>query len=309
MSTTARALRWGGMLPFVLLATRGAPLTAIAIPFILLPTALAARWRNLLPSGLQANIDTLTYLYMGGGTIGVIASGLLQGIISYALAFPLFRSETNRLFTEFTRTNREGLSAADRSWRLEMSRSWRYHVFVTCMSYVAAAGTEEVLKYLPVAFLREHSPTNKLSKAQLAQIYMQYAGALSLGFSTVENLFFSKASVKAGERGAKLALTIFERVAAGGLGHTIPACLTAINVAAQDRDRTDVASLWRIIGLPVLCHGTCDVICFGLSAWNGNIGWVHPENAAQTGFLMVLIENIHVGLFLYARQAWQALLL
>lgn len=305
MSTAAKALRWGGMLPFLLLATKGAPLTAIALPFALLPTSAALRWRSQLPPEKQANIDTLTYIYFGSCTIGLAGVLIAQGLLAYAFAFPIFGNETNRFMTEFTRTSLNQVSPETLQWRWTMSRSWKNYAFLTAMTYIIAGGVEELMKYLPIAYLRRRAAETRKPIAE--EVYVQYAAAASLGFSTIENILYTKASVKAGERGAKLALTIFERVVAGGIGHTLTAWLIATNAAALGDYKTTLGSLWRILGVPILWHGTSDLILLAWSSVNGNIGWIHPEEPWQIVAGIAVVESIQLGLYLYTRRLWRAL--
>ena len=308
MSTTAKLLRWGGMLPFLLLATRGAPLTATALPFALIPTAAGLRWRSLLPPEKQANIDTLTYTYFGSCTIGLLGVLVAQGLLAYAFAYPIFGDETQRFMTEFTRTSLKDVSPETLQWRWTMSRSWKNAAFLTAMAYIIAGGVEELAKYLPIAYVRHqqqrHSPAAAANKKALPnEIYVQYAAAASLGFSTIENLLYTKASVRAGERGAKLALTIFERVVVGGIGHTLTAWLIGTNAASLGDYRTTVGNLWRILGVPILWHGSSDLILFALSSWNGNVGWIHPEDPWQIVGVLAMVESIQLALFLYTSRA------
>lgn len=85
--------------------------------------------------------------------------------------------------------------------------------------------------------------------------------------------------------GARLLLTVFERISLGSSGHLLMAALTALRAIRWDY-YGDKTSCLSVIGPSVLLHGTQNFIALSFSASDGNVGWIHP-----TGFrkMMMLV--------------------
>ena len=84
--------------------------------------------------------------------------------------------------------------------------------------------------------------------------------------------------------GPDLPCRVFERVIIGGAGHITMAVLTALRAIRRDY-YGDQLSFLQIIGPAVLYHGTFHFVCFGVSAWEGNVGWIHPTGLGPTSVL------------------------
>lgn len=78
------------------LTTLGAPLVAVALPFIMLPTLGVLYKRHTLPQNRQADLNAVTYIYFGS-IFGIAAVLLGQGLLTYAITKPL--SETRQGYT------------------------------------------------------------------------------------------------------------------------------------------------------------------------------------------------------------------
>ncbi|KAK0853131.1 hypothetical protein LTS02_012064 [Friedmanniomyces endolithicus] len=307
-ATVAKGLRWIGMPAFMGLTTLGAPLVAVALPFIMLPTLGVLYKRHTLPQNRQADLNAVTYIYFGS-IFGIAAVLLGQGLLTYAITKPLFGNQAGVYITELLRNTVKDLTPEQIALRAQLASSWQHWVFLVAMTYGMAGGIEELLKYAPIAYLRrrrQHRPSAD-ERAIPKEVYLQYAVAAALGFSTIENMAFTRVAVKAGEGGWKLALTIFERVVAGAPGHCLTAALLAINVANMGEYPTTPRNLWRILGGPILWHGTFDFMLFAICALEGNVGWIHPENPWKVAGVLALAESIQLALFIHVRRQWRAL--
>ncbi|KAK3638095.1 hypothetical protein LTR56_013306 [Elasticomyces elasticus] len=309
MSTAANiatGLRWLGMPAFLAVATIGAPLVAVAIPFVMLPTLGLLYTRRRLPESKQADLDALTYIYLGSGTIGIAAVLLGQLALVWAITKPLFGNQADMYFEEFARTTIKDLAPEQIALRARLASSWRHWVFLIAMTYCTAGFVEELFKYGLIEILRrQHRLVSQ--KAIPKELYVQYAVAAALGFCTMENIAFTRIAVQAGESGWKLALTIFERIWIGSPGHCLTAALLAINVARLGDYQTTPRNLWRILGGPIFWHGTVDFILIAVSSLEGNVGWIHPERpwVVVSGF--ALVECIQLALLWQVQRAWRSL--
>ncbi|KAK3115870.1 hypothetical protein LTR53_004370 [Teratosphaeriaceae sp. CCFEE 6253] len=286
----ARCLRWIVMPLFLASMTVGAPLTAVALPWAMLPTIGLLYRRRTLPPDRQADLTTLTYIYFGSATLGLVAVLAAQTLLMKIVLKPLFGRQAKAYVAEFMRSSIKGLSAEQIAFRATLASSWQNWAFLLVFTFVGAGLCEELLKYAPIASLRHQN-----NSTAPREVLVQYAVAAALGFSTVENVAYSRMAVQAGERGWKLALTIAERVIAGGPGHCLTAALLAINVAKLGEYRTSPSSLWQILGGSVLYHGIFDFVLFAISALHGNVGFVHPENPWT------------LTLYAHVRRAWRSL--
>ncbi|KAK1087522.1 hypothetical protein LTR33_001010 [Friedmanniomyces endolithicus] len=295
-ATIAKGLRWIGMPVFLAATAMGKPLVAVATPFIMLPTLALLYKRHTLPQDRQADLNSLTYIYFGSifGIAGVV---LAQLLIVRAITKPLFGDQAATFMTELGRSVVKDLTPDQVALRAKLASSWQNWVFLVAMTYVAAGGVEELLKYAPIAYLRRRQRQSADKKAIPKEVYLQYAVAAGLGYSTIENMAFARVAVAAGESGWKLALTIFERVVAGSPGHCLTGALLAINVAHMGEYRTTPGNLWRILGGPILWHGTFDFMLFGLSALEGNVGWIHPEDPWRIAGMILVAEGVQLSLF------------
>ncbi|KAK0288780.1 hypothetical protein LTR91_017413 [Friedmanniomyces endolithicus] len=306
VATIAKGLRWIGMPVFLGSTMIGTPLMAVATPFIMLPTLALLYKRHTLPRDRQADLNSLTYIYFGSifGIAGVI---LAQLLLVHAIAKPLFGDQAATFMVELVRSTVGDLTPDQLVLRGKIASSWQYWVLLVAMTYVAAGGVEELLKYAPIAYLHRRQRQSADKKAIPKEVYLQYAVAAGLGFSTIENVAFARVAVKVGESGWKLALTIFERVVGGTIGHCLMAALIAVNVAKMGEYRRTPRNLWRILGGPILWHGSFDLVLFGLSALEGNVGFIHPEDPWRIAGMILVAESIQLSLFLQVRRRWLAL--
>ncbi len=185
-ATVAKGLRWIGMPAFMGLTTLGAPLVAVALPFIMLPTLGVLYKRHTLPQNRQADLNAVTYIYFGS-IFGIAAVLLGQGLLTYAITKPLFGNQAGVYITELLRNTVKDLTPEQIALRAQLASSWQHWVFLVAMTYGMAGGIEELLKYAPIAYLRrrrQHRPSAD-ERAIPKEVYLQYAVAAALGFSTI----------------------------------------------------------------------------------------------------------------------------
>lgn len=305
----AKAFLWLGIPATTAYLATAYPTSASLLPVILLPTIGAMYKRqNLLP-GHRAKLSTLAYVFWTVGTIGVAGVMALQGLGLYSLATLLFGPEDAQAYLEeFGVSTLNGLSVEDIARRARMAKKWEYFALLAVFTYVLAGGLEELLKYAPIFYMRRNEPDPR-SRVVRAQIYMQYALAAALGFSTIENLGMTMAAVKAGEGPLKIAVMVVERVALSAPGHMLCAAMLAINAARVTTSESNRKfwNLWRIVGTSVLYHGTFDFMLFSISAWNGNVGWIHPTDVTSNITGLTMMSALQGALAMQVWQGWKAL--
>jgi len=94
-----------------------------------------------------------------------------------------------------------------------------------------------------------------------------------------------------------IALTLFERIIFGSLGHTIMALLTGLQSVRRDA-RGEKLTIWQVLARAVAYHGTWDFILLSVSAWNGNVGWIHPTDV---GSVVLALSSV---IALQVKAAW-----
>ena len=182
-----------------------------------------------------------------------------------------FGAQASRYMQELQRVTLESVPTEVIDARKLMSWTPRYYLSLAIFSYVGAALVEEAIKYLALRLaVNRARPKHEYE-------YLIYAAVVGLGYGTIENILVTYASVKKEETGGMIALNLFERIIFATMGHTIMALLTGLQFIRRDA-RGEKLSVWRVLARAVAYHGTCNFILFSVSAWNGNIGWIHPTD-------------------------------
>ncbi|KAI0376259.1 protease prsW family-domain-containing protein [Hypomontagnella monticulosa] len=248
------------------------PVTAFLSLFILAPTFLLLRYDGTHPADQRVDLETFIWTYMLTGTVGVAAVILVQLAVSTALCFALFPTTAITVLTEVGRSEPDvaNLDADALATRHQIASDVRYWVFMLAFAFSAAAIPEEFLKYSGVAYAKRRG------RIAHEQNYVTLGAAAALGFSTFENIGFVYAAALADNGVTDLLVSLAERVLIGSPMHVMGGLLIGMNAACRDF-RGEVLSLTRILTVPVLFHGTWDFSLFGVSALDGNVGWVHPH--------------------------------
>ncbi len=234
--------------------------------------------------------ETIICSYLGAGTVGMVVVLALESVLSYGFAILLFGSETKTYLDEWNLQNEDragaidGYSTQHKDIRKHMVSRWQYVLFLVLGSYIAVAMVEEGVKYCSLMAVRRFRAVT--SEAD----YVTYAMASALGMGTVESVAFIYQACQS-ESGPKIAIFVFQRAFLGAPGHAMTSCLLAINVIRRDL-RGESMSLWQVMRLPVFLHGTFDFVLFYISAVDGNLGWVPPEN----GISLILVLMLAIGM-------------
>jgi hypothetical protein len=250
----------------------------------------------------------MIWTYVAVGTFGLAAVSLFQLAIVKAGNLLLFGSDSamrKKFWTEFARNTINGLSADELSRRAELASSWQNWVFMAGFSFVAAGICEEALKYLPIAYARHRGTVEERKPRDRA--YIDYAIAGSLSFGMIEAIGFIYAACKPeGDAWPRLVLTLFERAVIGQLGHLSVAVLTALRATRRDY-YGDPLSWLSVVGPAVILHGAADFVCFGASALEGNVGWIHPTGIPITTAMFGLYTSLFGTAAWQARREWKGL--
>lgn len=311
-----------------------APRTLPSLPFILAPTLGLLHQHTLIPPSHAAPLSDLTTTFWTTGTFGLVAVALVQaGIVTLTSRVLFSRPDAKQYFTEFVRSSVDGLGPEEVALRAQLARSGRHFIFLALFSFLAAGGTEEILKYLPIAFLsrRRHASKEKTTKdaaqppplpppnkSQMMAYYLQHAIAAGLGFSMFENLAYAHSTAKSlSSTPTKVLLTVLERMVFGTTGHVLTACLTAVNAAryllppedstsdakvSPETRRGKMMTLLRILAPSIVYHGLNDFQLFALCAWEGNVGWIHPTEPKVVALGVAMVVGLQ-GLL--AWDAWR----
>lgn len=212
-----------------------------------------------------------------------------QGILSYLVAFIIFRENAKEYIKEFTMPEDKIKDAAHRAKRREMSSRWSYRFFLVIFCFVMAGVIEEGLKYLALMCASRYGTVTH------DRDYLVIPAAAGVGFATIENIAYVYGSYENNESPLKLAITILERTLVGIPGHSMTAALIGVNVLARDV-RGIPMSLPQILGVLVLFHGCSDLVLFLASAYEGNVGWVHPRKTSTICVGLGLVIGIQAVL-------------
>jgi RsiW-degrading membrane proteinase PrsW (M82 family) len=140
--------------------------------------------------------------------------------------------------------------------------------------HVGAAVVEEAIKYLALRLaVRRARPKQEKE-------YRIYVAVVGLDYATIENILVIYTSIQNKETGGMVTLTLLERIVLASMGHTIMALLTDLQSTRRDA-RAEKLSIWQVITRAVAYHGTWDCVLFAVSAWNGNVGCIHPNDAGS----------------------------
>ncbi|RYP52447.1 hypothetical protein DL769_010680 [Monosporascus sp. CRB-8-3] len=151
-----------------------------------------------------------------------------------------------------------------------MARQPRYWVFLAVLAFVVAGVIEESLKYYALQYARHYGriahPKNLFTVAMAA----------GLGFSTAEGIGFVYAAAQESQPLGRIVETVAERGALGPATHALTAGLISLNFIRRDL-RGERLGFGQVIGNSVLFHGSFNFIVMGVSALEGNVGWIHPR--------------------------------
>lgn len=253
------------------------PPTAALTPVLLSPTILAAWQYRRLPRKESGSPEIATWTYLGISILGPLFAGALQLSLLHVMFKALFGQSSPDYMRELGRTSLEGVSADIIDARKQMAWTPRYFAGLAIFSFLGAAVVEEAVKYaaLRLAVYR--------ARPKHEHEYLIYAAMAGLGYGTIENIIATYASVRDGETSGKLAVTVVERLIFGSLGHTIMALLTGLQSIRRDA-RGEKLAIWQVLARAVAYHGAWDFVLFSVSAWNGNIGWIHPTDVGSLVF-------------------------
>jgi hypothetical protein len=191
----------------------------------------------------------------------------------------LFGARQGDYMRELQRVTLDNLPADIIEARNQMAWTPNYFAALTVFSYLGAGVVEEGIKYvaLRLAVFR--------ARPRHEHEYLVYATMAGLGYATMENIIFTHASIEKVDSAGMIGLTLFERIIFASIGHTIMALLTGLQSIRRDA-RGEKLPVWRVIARAVVTHGTWDFALFALSAWDGNVGWIHPTDTK--GFILNL---------------------
>ncbi|KAK2599619.1 hypothetical protein N8I77_011357 [Diaporthe amygdali] len=265
-------------------------------------------------SSREPSLRALATMSALSGTLGLAAVMAAQSASGYLFLLALLGpTSAGDYMTEFIRTDVSTLTPEQLSARAAMARSPRYAAFLVLFSIFSAALPEELLKYLPVAWLQRKLQRQQKKKKKLGKsAAVSAATAASLGFALVELAAYVQAAAPAAAAGAgpSMAVTLLERVFIGLPGHVAMAVLSAARGADADADVDDSAAPgWRdvvsAIAPSVLYHGLYDLALFGTSAWvGGHVGWVHPVGARAVVGMLGFVLSVQGVLYAHTLRAW-----
>jgi hypothetical protein len=204
--------------------------------------------------------------------------------------------------------------------RHEMSQDPRYWILILLFSFLGAGVNEEVIKYLAIKLYPYPLGPGK-SEAISTQDVLLVAVAAGMGFATTENVVLMVATARGSAKEKRTgggeareagisSLTVLERFLSSIPGHTALSVLIAANLVAMrtsnDAVVAGVAGMWRAIWQSVLFHGAFDFALLAISAWEGNVGWLHPKECgaiwAAVATVVGLQGSLYVVLFEKLRQ-------
>lgn len=306
LSVSARLLSYLGPPATILLTAYASPKTALLSPLALLHTGCFYRiWQRLNKAdpSRRGEMEPMVWTYAISGTLGIGAVAILQVVTGLGLSTILFGSGERRAFflKEAMRSTVDGLTEDELSRRAAMAHSWQNWIFNAIFMGVVGF-FEELLKYSTIAYARRRYSTTSEGKKR-NRAYLDYAISCALSFGLYEGLGFLYTSVVHNqETGARLGLTLFERIALGSSGHCLMAALTAMRAIRRDY-YGDKMSWWAVVGPAVLLHGAQNFIALSFSASDGNVGWIHPSTSGKLlGLLGTSMSMVGIAAGLVRRE-------
>lgn len=299
LSSSARLVIYLGPITILLLIFRISPRTGIFSPVASIPTILFYRlyFTHLNINGSnRANLESLVWNYASILTIGFIITILIQEAMGSLTLTMLFgRGAAKQDFWAEFRRKRNSLrhlSLSELTHRAKLAASWPNWGFNAYLSYPETGLVEELLKFMPVLYAR--------SRGEQVSTYIDFALAGASSFRVVETIGFLYGAVEHSAGGRFLALTIFERIIGGTLGHLLTAALTGLRARKRER------SWWMVIGPSLFLHGSWNFIALAASAREGNVGWVHPTGVGNTvGLVVGILAVLGLACWLVKRE-WAA---
>ena len=267
------------------------PPTAALIPVLLSPTILVAWQYRRLPQEESGHPEVVTWTYFGTSILGPLIAGALQLGLCSLMFKALFGPQGSTYMQELQRVSLEDVSTEVLDARKLMSWTPRYFLGLGVFSYVGAALVEEAIKYTALRLAVRYA------RPKHEHEYLTYAAVAGLGYGTIENILVTYASITNEEASGMIALTLFERIIFGSLGHTIMALLTGLQSVRRDA-RGEKLTIWQVLARAVAYHGTWDFILLSVSAWNGNVGWIHPTDV---GSIVLALSSV---IALQVKAAW-----
>jgi RsiW-degrading membrane proteinase PrsW (M82 family) len=270
------------------------PLTAASMPILLSPTFFAIWQYRRLPREEAGSSKVAIWTYLGTGVPGLSGAGLIQWGLCTFMFTALFGDQASEYMQELQRVTLENVSVEIIHARQQMAWTQRYFLGLTIFSYIGSAAVEEAIKYFALRLAIRHA------RPRHEHEYLIYAALAGLGFGTIENALVTYASITGEETDGMVALGLFERVILASLGHTIMALLTSLQSIRRD-SRGEKLTVWRVLARAVAYHGTWNFILMSVSAWNGNVGWIHPTDAASIVFALSSVIALQI------KAAWDVL--
>jgi RsiW-degrading membrane proteinase PrsW (M82 family) len=286
MSYATQIFYVAGLQAFASLAYYSPPMAAL-FPVLLSPTLLAV-WRYRRLSREEAGSSKVaTWTYLGTGLLGLPVAGIIQWGLCTAMFKALFGARASDYMEELQRITLDHVPEYIIRARQQMAWSPRYFLALTTLSYLGAAVVEEAIKYFALRLaVRRARPRHEHE-------YLVYAALAGLGFGTLENILVTYESISENVTSGMLALTVFERIIFASFGHTIMALLTGLQSIRRDA-RGEKLSIWRVLAKAVAVHGTSNFILLSVSAWHGNVGWIHPTDTGSIVFALTSVIALQV---------------
>ena len=317
LSLEARLALYLGPPATILLVSAGSPKAGLLTPLAFLPAAgLYKTYSESVAKepDRRANLEPLIWTTLVSATAGLGTAVVVQFATGYATATALFgNGETRDFFVrEAMRASLDGLSSVDIARRAVLASSWQNTVFNAAFSFFGAAITEESLKYLPVAYYRRSLKTADTHVQRRSRASLDYALAWGLGLGLVETVGGVYTSVTDPQSTwAKITLTVCERLILGASAHLITAALSSLRSIRGDQEskkpgsKRSLLTILSIIGPATFFHGANNFGLFSFSAWNGNIGFIHPAEIGQ-GMAMLAMYLTALGSTAWlARKEWK----
>lgn len=274
------------------------PTTALAVPFVVAPTATLLWQRSKTPREKRpGNLETIIWTFLGAATIAPAASVIVQAGLSYGCGLLIFGERTGEYIKEMTRSADEVRSLPPDvvSKRASMARSWPYLAYLSFFSFSIAGLPEETMKYAILKYIqhRHHKQGRKIPLT--SQEYMLYATTIGLGFSFLENLGFIYAAAT-GDTPTMLLVTAAERILYGTAAHVFTSLLTGARLARASQGPVQTQRWYQIILPSTLYHGAGNAALLGACAFDGHPGFVHPQTVGTLAKYLVAPLALMTGL-------------
>lgn len=264
-------------------------------PLILLPSCAFGFWyARKKRAGVPLELDMFVRLFAGGFVPGAIVVVIVELVVGLVFFFICFNNQLSGWKSILEALEADPANSAEIMKTFTIDKTFGFYAFIFILSYVVAGLCEETMKYSIVKRIKRNRPV-----LQDYDVYLFYAFAPALGFSTIENLGYAVISSGA-------AVTAIERIFVSTPLHLLCGHITALQLVRKEVFGEKL-NYFQMIWRSVLLHGTFDLALFFVMVSNPDVAeqLTSPAEGVSiiVAIVLLVVAIVYVG---YARKLFLA---